>query len=426
MAEQPFTNVTVIEFGQFVAVPYAAQLLADGGAHVIKVEPLEGEPTRHLTPLIPGETRHFLSRNRGKHSLPLELRHAETPAILDALLAKADVALFNLRPGLAAELGLDGAALRTKFPRLIVGNVTAFGTKGPDSGLAGMDYVVQARSGLMASMGKVSDEGLPAAGDSPISDYMCAALLAFGIAGALYRRERTGEGGEVDITLLGAAMALQNTLFTRVHSHDLATDDATRAWLKQARGEGAPFTDQMAHNSGVRPSYLTGVYYRTYETKDSAVAIACASPGLQKKLQDATGVTDAMWGKTAGRPIAELVEHYLGVQGEMEVRFRELSTREWQATFNAIGIPASPVYLPVELLVDGQVEANNLVYTREHWGLGPVTNLNVPLQLDGDGFQAGPTPARIGTEVAGILAWAGFDEATVARLRDSGAVLKVD
>lgn len=422
MAEQPFAGVTVLEFGQFVAVPYCAQLLADGGAHVIKIEPLEGESTRHLSPLIPGETRHFLSRNRGKHSFPLELRHPEAHRILDALFAKADVALFNLRPGLAAQLGLDAAALRARQPRLIVGNVTAFGREGPDRGLAGMDYVVQARSGLMASMGKVSDEGLPAVGDSPISDYMCAALLAFGVSSALYRRERTGLGGEVDISLLSAAMALQNTLFTRVHSADLSNDDALRAWLTQARDEGKRFPEQMAKNAGVRPSYMSLVYYRTFETQDSAIAIACASPSLQKKLQVATGIADTMWGETGKHSTQEIAEHYTGLQGEMEVCFRLRATAEWQTVLNAAGIPASPVYLPVELLTDEQVRANNLVYTAEHWGLGPVTNLNVPLQVDGDGFRAGPPVPQFGSEVAGLLAWAGFSEAEVAAIRGSGAV----
>src|SRR5215470_924471 len=102
---QPFAGITVLELGQFVAVPWAGQILADGGARVIKIEPPEGEPSRHIAPLGGGESRHFLIRNRGKHALPLDLRHADAREILDALLARADVVLTNIRPGLAAELG---------------------------------------------------------------------------------------------------------------------------------------------------------------------------------------------------------------------------------------------------------------------------------------------------------------------------------
>ena len=102
----PFDGVTVLEFGHFIAVPWAGQVLADGGAHVIKIEPPEGEPSRYIAPLGGGESRHFLIRNRGKHALPLDLRHPDAREILDALLARADVVLANMRPGLAAELGL--------------------------------------------------------------------------------------------------------------------------------------------------------------------------------------------------------------------------------------------------------------------------------------------------------------------------------
>ncbi len=133
MSQQPFDGVRVVEFGQFVAVPFAAQLLAEGGAHVIKIEALEGDPTRRLRPLAPGETRTFISRNRGKHSLPLALRDPGAKPVIDALLAQADVALMNFRPGLAEQLGLDAPSLGARYPRLIVGTVTAFGSKGPDA-----------------------------------------------------------------------------------------------------------------------------------------------------------------------------------------------------------------------------------------------------------------------------------------------------
>src|SRR2546426_2246333 len=213
---RPFAGVEVVEFGQFIAVPFCAQVLSEGGAHVIKIESVEGDPVRQLAPLAPGETRHFLSRNRGKHSLPLDLRHPSAAQVVERLLARADVVLMNFRPGLAAELGLDWPSLAPRFPRLVVGNVSAFGRRGPDARLAGMDMVVQARSGLMASLGKVNDEGVPAAGEAPVADYQCAMTLAFGVASALFRRERTGRGGEIDIALFMAALTLQNNSFVRV------------------------------------------------------------------------------------------------------------------------------------------------------------------------------------------------------------------
>ncbi len=421
MSQQPFAGLTVIEFGQFVAVPYCAQLLADGGAHVIKIESHEGDPVRQLAPLVPGETRHFLSRNRGKHCLPLDLRHPMAARIIDALLSGADVALFNLRPGLADSLGLDYGTLSAKYPRLVTGNVTAFGREGPDRMLAGMDYVVQARSGLMASMGKVA-AGLPTAGDTPIADFMCAVLLAFGVSSALFRREQTGRGGEVEASLLGASLVLQNTLFTRIASADEATDTELTAWLSEARKDGVPFKEQMERSASIRPSYMTSVYYRTYQTRDSAIAVACASPALQRKFMEATGMTDGMLGKTAAAERSAIASHYAGLQVHMEARLAERTTAGWQAALDAAGVPASAVYLPVELLADEQVLANGFIDEQEHWALGPVKTLATPVKLDGNAFRPGRTTARFGSETREILAAAGLSDGEVAEAIASAAV----
>src|SRR6058998_467386 len=222
---RPFAGIEVVEFGQFIAVPFCAQVLSEGGAHVIKIESVEGDPVRQLAPLAPGETRHFLSRNRGKHSLPLDLRHPSARRVVERLLGRADVVLTNFRPGLAAELGLDWASLAPRYPRLVVGNVSAFGRGGPAAGLAGMDLVVQARSGLLAAGGSVND-GVPTGGENPVVDYMCAMTLAFGIASALFRRANTGRGGEVDASLLMSSLVLQNNNMVRIDSADATTHAA--------------------------------------------------------------------------------------------------------------------------------------------------------------------------------------------------------
>src|SRR2546428_10029467 len=170
---RPFAGIEVVEFGQFIAVPFCAQVLSEGGAHVVKVTSLEVDPVRQLAPLAPGETRHFISRNRGKHSLPLDLRHRSAAPVVARLLARGDVVLTNFRPGLAAELGLDWASLAPRYPRLVVGNVSAFGRRGPAARLAGMDLVVQARSGLLAA-GRRARAGAPARGEDPVGAYTCA------------------------------------------------------------------------------------------------------------------------------------------------------------------------------------------------------------------------------------------------------------
>jgi crotonobetainyl-CoA:carnitine CoA-transferase CaiB-like acyl-CoA transferase len=418
VSSKPYAGIKVIEFGQFIAVPYCAMLLAQGGADVIKVESLEGDPVRHLAPLVPGETRHYISRNRGKHSLPLNLKHPSAAAIIDALIRDADVVLTNLRPGLAADLGLDYEALSGRHPRLVVGNVTAFGENGPDAGLAGMDLVVQGRSGLMASNGRVRD-GLPMAGESPIIDYMCATQLAFGISSALLRRERTGRGGEVDVSLLMAGMALQNNLVLRVEAVDGPVFAEVLGKLDEAREGGATFAEQALIPPSARVNYMSSVYYRTYATKDAIVAIASGSPGLQRAFMRAIGVKD----RAHSAPITERAEqaaHYADLQKQCEAALVTKTTAEWKTIFDEHGVPAGSVKFPIELPDDEQALANGMFADVEHPGLGTIRVLANPVNLDGGGFEPGlPTP-EFGSETRAVLRGVGFTDTEIARFLADG------
>ena len=417
MTDQPFADVTVVELGQFVAVPYAGLMLADGGARVIKVEPPEGEPSRHLAPLVPGESRHFVVRNRGKHALPLDLKHADAREILDALLARADVVLENMRPGLAADLGLEYEQLAPRFPRLIVGNVTAFGRGGPDAARAGMDLVVQARSGLLVTNCRMRD-GLPAPGESPIADYMAAALLSFGVAAALHQRARTGRGSRVDVSLLQAALVLQNNLMVRVDRADAAAHAGFTDWLGRARAAGVPWAEQAERMPRSRPVGMVAIYYRTYATKDAALAVACGSPGLRQKFIQAVGHDDpALHGAV---PDPEL--HYARLRGQVEATIASRTTAEWQAILDGRGVPASGVALPIEMLDDPHVAANTMLHRHEHPGLGPVTVLGSPLAQGEGGFAPALPVAPFGSEARALLEWAGFIEPDVERLLAGGAV----
>jgi crotonobetainyl-CoA:carnitine CoA-transferase CaiB-like acyl-CoA transferase len=416
-SERPFEGINVLEFGHFIAVPWAGQVLADGGAHVIKIEPLEGEPSRYIAPIVPGESRHFLVRNRGKHSLPLDLRHPDAREILDALLARADVVLANMRPGLAAEMGLDYEQLAPKYPRVIVGTVTAFGARGPDAALAGMDHVVQARSGLMVTGGKVS-EGLPTSGESPIADYMAATLLSFGVASALYRRERTGRGGRVDTSLLLAALALQNNLMVRVETLDGPRHAAFGEWLTRAREGGVPFSEQVERMPRHRPVASAALYVRTYATKDAALAVACGSPSLRRRFMSAVGHEDLGIDGT----VADADTHYAALKAAVEATIASRTTAEWKTVLDKAGVPASGVALPVEILDDPQPAANQMFHRLEHPALGPVTVLGSPVRLDNEGFTPGPPTAAFGSEARTILEWAGFDQRDVERLLSGGAV----
>jgi crotonobetainyl-CoA:carnitine CoA-transferase CaiB-like acyl-CoA transferase len=419
---RPFAGLEVVEFGQFIAVPYCGQLLADGGAHVIKVEPLEGDPVRQLAPLAPGESRLFVCRNRGKHSLPLDLKHPSAARIIDPLVARADVVLTNLRPGLAAERGLDAATLVSRHPRLIVGNVTGFGPRGPDAGLPAMDLVVQARSGLVAAAGRTAD-GIPAPPDPPIADYMCAMTLAFGVASALFRRALTGRGGEVDVSLLMAALVLQNNAMVRVHRVDGPAHAAALETLARLREAGAPYTEQVAVTPQFRTPAMTSVYYRTYATTDAAIAVACVSPGLQRALMRAVAMTDEAREKPLGDREAE-ARHYAALRTRVEAVLASRTTAEWKAIFDGHGIPAAGVKIPLELLDDEQVLANGMLHDLEHPALGPVRVVSTPVRMDGDSFAPAAATPAFGSEAREILRALGFSEADVDGFLAEGVTRK--
>lgn len=413
-AAQPFAGLNVVEFGQFVAVPFCAQLLAEGGANVVKIEALEGDPTRKIMQLAPMETRTFISRNRGKHSLPLALRDPNSRPVIDALLAWADVALMNFRPGLAEQLGLDGETLTAQHPRLIVGAVTAFGKAGPDATYAGMDIVVQARTGLMAANGRIVD-GRPAPGDPVSADYMCAMSLAFGVTAALLRREQTGKGGVVDTSLMQAAMTLANNQLTR-SDHDLETHAKVLDQLAEQRAAGVPFAEQAQSMPTGRSTPLLKVYFRTYQTADGHVAIACGSHGLRVRFIDALGMADhALDTITEG----DWTDHYEALRVDVEAHFASQPSSHWMKLLNNAGVPVSTVKFPVELFDDPQPAANAMFHRLEHPSVGPMQVLSPPVRLDAEGFQAAPPTPTFGTETDSILASLGFEPDAIDALVDA-------
>ena len=189
----PLQGITVISIEQAVAAPFATRQLADLGARVIKIErPGEGDFARRYDATVLGQSSHFVWLNRSKESLTLDLKHAEAPAILARLLERADVFVQNLVPGAAARLGLGAAALRAKYPRLIVCDISGYGAEGPYSAKKAYDLLIQCETGV------VSVSGTP---DTPSKAGISVADIAAGMYGysgiltALYLREKRGQGG---------------------------------------------------------------------------------------------------------------------------------------------------------------------------------------------------------------------------------------
>lgn len=398
-SEKPFNGIRVVDFGQFVTVPFAAQLLAQGGAEVVKVEALKGDPTRNVQPLAANESLTFICRNCGKHSLPLALGDPKAKPIVNALLEWADVALINIRPGLAKKLGLDKATLTSRFPRLVIGYVTAFGAKGPEANAGGFDMVIQARSGLMASNGRVTD-GRPDAGDAFSADYMCAMTLAFGVSAALLRRERTGRGGAIETTLLQGALTLLNSDLIRSEDQDTARHLAELEHLKSNQMAGVPYTEQLKGMSSVRSVPWIRVYYRTYATRDTYIAVACGSHALRVKFIDAIGLVDS---EIDTIDLSGLTAHYDELALEVERLMMQNGSGYWIDHLHKAGVPVSPVTFPLELFDDPQPEANDMFTLLAHPGAGNIKMLAPPLKLSDEGFIAAPPMSILGSATDSIL-----------------------
>lgn len=411
-SKQPFAGVRVVEFGQFVSAPFCGQLLAEGGAEVIKVEPLAGDPTRQPRQIVPYETRIFLSRNRGKRSLPLAIRKPGARPVIEALLEQADVVLINFRPGLADELGLDAETLTRRFERLIVGSVTGFGTDGPEAPFPAMDPVVQARTGLMAANGRLVD-GRPTSGDPVVADYMCAMTLAFGVSAALLRRERTGKGGSVDVSLMQAAMTLANNQLIRSESEDAPRHRRILAELSRLRREGAGYAEQAASMTSARTAPMLKVYLRTYDTADAPIAVACGSPSLRRKFLETIDVKDPLLDQAEGERDQD---HYDRLKDEVETLIGAKSSAHWIAKLNEAGVPVSPVKFPVELFEDEQAAANGMFHHLHHAEAGAFTVLSPPVKLDGEGFRSREPTAPFASETRTILGELGFSDAQIDAL----------
>jgi crotonobetainyl-CoA:carnitine CoA-transferase CaiB-like acyl-CoA transferase len=320
---------------------------------------------------------------------------------------------MNFRPGLAEDLGLGSAQLHEQYPSLIIGEITPFGKQGPDADLAGMDIVVQARSGLMASMGRMI-EGRPAPGDPVISDYMAAMSLAFGIGSALYRRERTGNGGIVDVSLMQSAMTLANNQLIRHEDRDRESHLAANEVLRQQRIEGASFQAQLDALPSVREFALLAIYFRTFETSDSTIALAAVSPGLQVRFMEALGLTD--------RGLQEKVDQaYIDeLKAEVEATLRAASSKVWCRRLQQAGVPVSMVKFPLELFEDVQAEANNMFEIVEHATAGRLRVLSPPVKLDQGGFKTRLPTAPFGSETRLLLAELGMDEDAIDDLLKAG------
>src|SRR6201991_3412671 len=361
----PLDGLLVVDLSRALAGPHATMMLGDLGARVIKIEtPHGGDDTRGWGPPFVGDPEHgvestyFLSANRNKESIALDLKSDEGRAALISLIRRADVLVENFRTGVLERLGFGVAQLHRLNPRLVVLSISGFGHDGPEAGRAGYDQIAQGEAGLMSVTGSGPTD-LQRAG-VPIADLLAGMYGAFGVLAALHERERTGRGQVVRASLLAAVVgvhAFQGTKWT------------VAGQVGEAAGN---------HHPSICP-------YGLFETADGAVQIAVGSEGLWKRFCDGFGLDPDTTGM-ASNP--ERVANSKQVKEMVQDAFTLYTTDELLATLDRIGVPAGRIRTIREVYEWEQTKSQGLLIDVEHPTLGTISLPGPPLRFfDADGAE---------------------------------------
>ncbi len=384
----PLDGVLVVDLSRALAGPHATMMLGDLGARVVKVEaPGHGDDTRGWGPPFvdpPGdgarESTYFLSTNRNKQSVALDLKDATDRELLLDLVRRADVLVENFRTGVLERLGLGIEHLQEVNPRLVVLSITGFGHDGPEGGRAGYDQIAQGEAGLMSLTGPGPDD--PQKVGVPISDLLAGMYGAYGVVSALYERERTGEGTVVRTSLLAATVG--------VHAFQ-----GTRWTVAEEVGAA-----QGNHHASIAP-------YGLFHCADGSVQIAVGSEGLWRRFCagfDLDPDTDGL----ATNP--ERVSHRDDTIAFVEAAFASWKAADLLERLAEVGIPAGKVRSVDEVYAWDQVASQGLLVDVEHATLGTVTLPGPPLRFFGrDGGEVTRTghaaPPTLDADGAAVRDW---------------------
>lgn len=404
----PLTGLRVLDLSRVMAGPWCTQILADMGAEVIKIErPVSGDDTRHWGPpwledRDGNETResaYYLSANRGKHSVSVDIGTPEGQALIRELAAQSDILVENFKSGGLARKGLDYATLEAINPGLIYCSITGFGQTGPMAAMAGYDYLIQAQGGLMSITGAA--DGEPGAGPQrvgmAVADLTTGMNATIAILGALHHRSRTGEGQYIDMALL----------------------DVQVSWLANQA--------QNYFCSGTPPG-RTGEYhpnlvpYQPFPTADGEkVIIAIGNDGQYQRFCQAVGRPElAEDPRFATNP--ERVRHRLALVPIMVEITRSRTAAEWITLLQQIAVPCGPIQNIAQVFDDPQVKAREMKIELESEH-GPIPGVANPIKYSRTRIEYRKAPPALGADTEAVLARL-LDKAPeeIAELRQRGVI----
>lgn len=416
----PLAGVVVTDLSTVLAGPYCAMLLGDLGADVVKVEPPDGDPTRLYGPpyagspvegaaYAPGDPRdepgyrgesgYFLSVNRNKRGIRLDLRTEGGRDVLQRLIARSDVLVENMRPGSFERLGFDDEALGELNPSLVHLAVSGYGREGPDSARPGFDFIIQAISGLMSITGMPDEEaGRPTKVGVAISDLTTGMLGAVAVLAALRARDQPPAQGRVqrigqriDISLLGS----------------------TIAWLINQAANHLVGGEVPARMGNRHPNITP---YETFETADGEIAVAVGSerqwPRFCETLERPDLVSDARFLTNAER-----VRHREELRAILAPIIRRRATAEWLRRLDAAEVPVGQVRDMAAVFADPQVRALGMLTSIEHPTIGRLPLTGLPWKLSATPGAIRRPPPLLGQHAEEVLSELGYDQAAITELR---------
>lgn len=392
----PLTGFTVLDLTRVLSGPYCTMVLGDLGARIIKVEqPGKGDDTRAWgPPFIGDESAYFLSINRNKESVTLDYKPAAGRAVLERLVAQADVLVENFRPGTLERAGFGWEAMHERFPRLVYASIAGYGQTGPRRNEAGYDAVMQAEGGLMSVTGEADRPGYRLG--VAITDMVSGLYCAQGITAALLARERSGRGQRVDIGMLDTTAAL-------------LTYQAAN-WFA---------TGKTPQRQGNR--HATIAPYETFTTADGEIVIAVGNDEIWKRFCPAAGLPEL-----AGNPRfatnKDRMANYDEMRPPIDRVFRTATSAEWIARLNAAGVPNGEVRDIGQMLNDPHLAAREMVQTLMHPTIGATRVIGAPIKLSDTPASLRTAPPVLGQHTDAVLAELGYTPAEVAALRNTRVV----
>jgi crotonobetainyl-CoA:carnitine CoA-transferase CaiB-like acyl-CoA transferase len=394
---RPLEGIKVIDLTRQMAGPYGSMVLADFGAEVIKIESKpEGDPSRNTgTYFIEGESTLFLTWNRNKKSLCVDMRDPRGLEAVKHLIADADVLMENYRPGVADQIGLGWEAMHELNPRLVYTSVNAFGSKGPLKDLPGTDPIVQATSGVMSVTGE--RDGGPVLVGVPIADYISSQVSVQGVLLALAGREKTGEGQYVEVSMVASLLF---GFTTRMSQYLYNGKDPTR--FGSAHSQVVPYQVFETADGFV----VAGVWGRGWESFCEALEV----PELAKDERYLTN--------------PQRVEKRDEVTALLDPEFRKRTSDEWAERFAKHKVLFSKVNTFSDIVESEQARENEWLVEVEHPTVGKQRQIAPAVKLSDTPAQVVTPPPLLGEHSRSVLLESGMDSAAVDELLEAGVIVE--